>query len=161
MSNINENRVNITMTAAQITAVKAAIITIQTNMPFLIGLTVDERITRPKINVNNKAFTEDAINAAVNNASMIPAYFSTANMLTDLNLFEQLDELLLVINQLVEKIDDTHMLAGSEAFVSALASYRLFEAAATAGVPGADTIFAQLKARFQNQGPATPPPPTP
>jgi hypothetical protein len=40
MANINVNRLSITMTAAQITAVKTAIQTIQTNMPFLVGLTV-------------------------------------------------------------------------------------------------------------------------
>jgi hypothetical protein len=43
MANITNNRLSITMTAAQITAVKTAIQTIQTNMPFLVGLTVEER----------------------------------------------------------------------------------------------------------------------
>ena len=47
MSNLTNNRLNITATAAQITAVKTAIQTISTNMPFLIGLTVEERVALP------------------------------------------------------------------------------------------------------------------
>jgi hypothetical protein len=152
MSNINDNRLNVTMTPAQITAVKAALQTIQTNMPFLTGLTVEERIALPKINVSNKAFTEDAINSALNNANMIPSYFSTTNLQTDYNLYVQLDELILLVDQVAERISDTQMLAGSEAYVSALASYRLFGAAADAGVQGADAIYDRLKNRFANQG---------
>ena len=155
MSNINDNRLNLTMTPAQIAAVKTALQNIQSNMPFLTGLSVEERKKKTKINVGNKAFVEDAINSAVNNANMIPSYFSTANLQNDYNLFVQLDELLLMVDQLFEKISDTQMLAGSEAYVSGLASYRLFGAAADAGVPGADAIYDRLKSRFANQGNTT------
>ena len=65
-----------------------------------------------------------------------------------------------------ERISDTQVLAGSEAYVSALAAYRNFEAAAYAGIPGADTVYDLLRTRFANQGntgstttpPATRPP---
>ena len=152
MANINVNRLSITMTAAQITAVKTAIQTIQTNMPFLVGLTVEERSALPKINVSNKAFTEDAINSMVNNPGLLPAYFNVAEMQKDMSLFTQLDEMSIIVNQLSERISDTQLLAGSEAYVSALAAYRNFEAAANAGVSGADTIYDLLKSRFANQG---------
>jgi hypothetical protein len=148
MANITNNRLSITMTAAQITAVKTAVQTIQTNMPFLVGLTVEERMRLPKINVANKAFTEDAINSMVNNPSLLPAYFNVAEMQKDMTLFAQLDELNTLVNQLGERISDTQLLAGSEAYVSALAAYRNFEAAANAGVAGADTIYDLLKSRF-------------
>ena len=152
MANITNNRLSITMTAAQITAVKTAVQTIQTNMPFLLGLTNEERMALPKINVANKAFTEDAINSMVNNPSLLPAYFNVAEIQKDVTLFAQLDELNTLVNQLGERINDTQLLAGSEAYVSALAAYRNFEAAASAGVSGADTIYDLLKSRFANQG---------
>lgn len=162
MSNLNNSRINVTMTAAQVTAVKTALQTIQTNMPFLTGLTTEERQNIPKINVSNKVFVEDAINAGINNASMIPSYITIPPMQTDLQLFNQLDELLVLSRQLTEKLEDTQMLAGSEAFISGLTLYRLFEAAAEAGIPGADSVYNGLKERFTNQSP-TPPsnPPTP
>lgn len=153
MSNLNNSRINVTMTAAQVTAVKNALQTILTNMPFLTGLTVEERIGIPKINVSNKVFVEDAINAGVNNASMLPSYMALPPMQTDLQLFNQLEELLVLSRQLTEKLEDTQMLAGSEAFISGLAIYRLFGAAAEAGVPGADTIYDALKQRFINPAP--------
>jgi len=159
MANLLNNRVSVIATAAQVTAVKAAFQTILTNLPFLVGLTADERKTLNAIDVNNKAFTEDAINAGVNNASLIPSYISVANMQSDLTLFTQLDELSGIANQLCERIEDTKMLAGSEAYGSALALYKIFGSAADAGVPGADSIMEQLKKRFASSGNtvATPP----
>jgi len=162
MSNLTNNRLNITATPVQIAAVKTALQTIQTNLPFLIGLTVDERIALPAIDVNNKAFTEDAINAGINNATLVPSYVSVPNMQNDMALFTQLDEITALVRQLLEKLEDTQLLAGSEAYVSALTLYKLFGSAADAGVPGADAIVAQLKLRFASNGnagsKATPPP---
>lgn len=152
MSNLSNNRLNITATAVQITTVKTALQTISTNLPFLIGLTTEERVALPTINVSNKAFAEDAINAGVNNASLIPSYVSMANVQNDMTLFTQLDEIILLVKQLLEKLEDTQLLVGSEAYVGALSTYKLISAAADAGVPGADAIYNQLKQRFAGQG---------
>ena len=148
MPNLNFNRMNVTATSEQVNAVKAALQAINTNLPFLTGLTPEERSSLPSINVNNKVFTEDAINAGLNNASLIPSYVSVANMQSDLTLFHQFDELILLTKQTLEKLEDTQLLAGSEAYTSALALYRLFGSAAEAAVPGADSIYVQLKERF-------------
>lgn len=161
MSSLTNNRLNITATAAQVTAVKAAFQTIATNLPFLIGLTKEERSSLPAIDVSNKAFTEDAINIAVNNASLFPAYLSVASIQNDFTLFNQLDEILFIAKQLVERIEDTQLLGGSESYVSSLMIYKLIGASADAGVPGADTLYDQLKARFANQGGKGTPPVNP
>ena len=161
MSNLTNNRLNITATAAQITAVKTAIQTISTNMPFLIGLTVEERVALPAIDVNNKAFTEDAINAGANNPTLVPSYVSVASMQNDMTLYTQLDELKGLINQLLEKVEDTQLLAGSEAYTSGLALYKIFGAAAHASVAGADAVVAQLRTRSAGQGGAATPPTNP
>lgn len=152
MSNLTNNRINITATDAQITAVKTALQTIASSLPFLTGLTTEERVALPGINVTNKAFTEDAINAGVNNASLIPSYVSVANMQNDLLLFSQLDEIIGITRQLLEKLEDTQLLAGSEAYTSALTLYKLFSSASDAGVPGSDAVVAHLKQRFAGQG---------
>jgi len=152
MANLTNNRINTTATAAQITAVKTALQTITANLPFLVGLTTEERIALPSINVNNKAFTEDAINAGVNNPTLIPSYVSVGNMQNDMLLFSQLDEIIMVTKQLLEKMEDTQLLVGSEAYTSALTLYKLFGSAADAGVGGTDAIVSQLKQRFAGQG---------
>jgi len=155
MSNLNNNRINTTLTAEQISGVKTAIQSIHSQLPMLTGLTVEERVNLPKINVANKAFTEDAINAITNNAEMLPSFLKIEHMQTDLKLFTQIDELTGLVRQLLEKLEDTQMLAGSEAYVSALTGYKLFSAAAEAGIPGSDSIYDSLKERFNN-GSSTP-----
>ncbi len=157
--NITINRLNLVMPDTDITAVKKSFGEIYGKLPFLIGLTTEERVTLPKISENNKVFVGDSINAHVNNAPMLPSYLNVGDIKNDLTLYEQLDELELLALQLVEKIQDTRMLCGSEAYASSLAGYRLFESAATAGIPGADAIYNALKQRFANQGPSAPTPP--
>ena len=152
MANLTNNRINTTATAAQVTAVKTALQTIAANLPFLVGLTTEERIALPSINVSNKAFTEDAINAGVNNPALIPSYVSVVNMKNDMLLFTQLDEIIMMTKQLLEKMEDTQLLAGSEAYTSALTLYKLLGSAADAGVGGTDAIVTQLKQRFAGQG---------
>jgi hypothetical protein len=159
--NITINRLNTTMADGDMTAVKKSFNSIYAQMPFLIGLTTDERVTLPKINEGNKVFVGDSINALVNNAPMLPAYLNVNDIKSDLNLYEQLDELEGIALQLVEKIQDTRMLCGSEAYASSLTAYRLFEAAASAGLPGADSVYNALKQRFAGQGPTGGTTPTP
>jgi hypothetical protein len=63
-----------------------------------------------------------------------------------------------------ERIDDTKMLAGSEAYNVALSLYKSFGSAADAGVLGADSIVDQLKQRFASKTtsePVTAPPAPP
>ena len=162
MANLSNNRLDFTLSQSDVTAINDSIDALNSRLDFLIGLTVTERITLPAIDVNNKAFTEDAINAAINNTGLLPQYISVNAMQNDLTLFSQLDELIIVVKQLLERLEDTQLLAGSEAYVSALMVYKLFGAAADAGVPGTDAIVAQLKQRFTSTGnTGTPPTPTP
>ena len=102
----------------------------------------------PKMNVNNKVFTEDAINAALNNPTLFPNFVNVDEMNNDLRLFEKMDELVVVLRQLLERVSDTQLLAGSEAYSSALAVYKIIGAAADAGIEGTKAIYDQLKARF-------------
>lgn len=152
MSNISNNRISVIATQAQLEDVKAGIQAIGNSLPFLVGLKTEERSSLLSIDVNNKAFTEDAINAGLVNQEMLPAYVSVKDMQLDLGLFMQLDVIIPMVKQLLEKLIDTQMLAGSEAYMSALMLYRLFKSAAGAGVPGADAIVAQLELRFAAQG---------
>jgi len=49
---------------------------------------------------------------------------------------------------LYNKVRDTQMLAGSEAYSSSLMIYRMFKSAADTGVPGTQAIYNGLKERF-------------
>ncbi|MCF3110985.1 hypothetical protein LL912_19520 [Niabella sp. CC-SYL272] len=148
MANANFNRVDAVLTPEALQTVKDHLAAIQQALPFLTGLTPAERMALPKINVSNKVFTEDAIQAAVNNAPLVPSFIKTDEMKKDLDLYHGLDELVLVVQQLAEKLADTQLLAGSEAYSSALIVYKIFGAAAESGVQGSKTIYEQLRQRF-------------
>ena len=152
MSGITSNRLNTTLPEASMMLIKSLLEQIQSLLPFIIGLTPAERQAIPKINVSNKSFTEDALSILANNNGLFPSFINVVNLNNDLTLYRQLDELATISRQLTEKIEDTQMLAGSEAYVTALSIYRLTEAAAAAGMPGADVLYWQLKERFANNG---------
>lgn len=160
MSNLTNNRIDTVISDPDLATVNGAINTIEATLSFLIGLTVEERIQLPKINVANKSFTQDAINAVVNNGTMLPAYLDQTAIQNDMNLYNQLDKIAGRMRQVLEKLDDTQMLAGSEAYVAALTAYKLFAAAATAGIPGSDAVYDTLKERFAGQGGSGTPPTT-
>jgi len=159
MSNTTINRVNATLTPEAVKTVKNAIAGIQQALPFLVGLTPAERMSLPKISVSNKVFTEDAIQAAVNNPDILPGFIKPQDLQTDLDLYHALDELVLLVAQTAEKLADTQLLAGSEAYTSALTIYKIFGAAAGTGVAGSKTVHEQLRQRFT--GAAVPTPPAP
>ena len=135
-----------------IAEVTQAIGVINNALPSLIGLKMQDRQRLPKIDVTNKVFVDDAIAAATATPDILPAYFRVADVQQDKTGYDLLDGPVLLLSQLAQKVADTQMLMGSEAYVSALTIYRLFESAARDGVPGARAVYEQLAERFKGQG---------
>jgi hypothetical protein len=152
MSTVANNRISVTIDPFVLNQVKEAFQNLNNLLPFLIGLNPEERMALPKINVANKQFVSDALVAIQNNQQLFPIYLSGVELHKDFTLYNQLDELVTLSSQLSEKLRDTQILAGSEAFVTSLSIYKLMEAASNAGMPGADTIYEQLAERFAGQG---------
>lgn len=155
MANIQNNRLSASLSANDVQDILTAIQTIESKLPFIIGLTTEERKTLPKINRQNKLFVDDALQACINNATLLPNYISVGEMQKDYELYRSLEQVLQPLAQLYEKVRDTQMLAGSEAFSSALMVYKMFQMAAGVGMPGMETIVAQLAERFNGQGGTT------
>ncbi len=150
-----KNRLNASISAANLSTIKTNLAEISDLLPFLVGLKPEEKQALPKINEANKIFVEDAITAIENNPEVLPPYLKPQEIKNDLVLYQQLDELKGIIDQVYQKIVDTQTLAGSEAYVSSLTAYRLFDSAANAGMPGMQVLYDNLKARFSGQGVAT------
>ncbi len=81
-------------------------------------------------------------------AEFAPAYMDVAELKKDVDAVGTLTELARPIEQLNRTLDDTIMLAGSEAYVASLAYYNSVKRAAKINVPGALTIHEDLKKRF-------------
>ncbi len=154
MTAISNNRISVTLEEQALADIKAAFQTINNHLPFLIGLNKDEKSSMVKINVSNKQFVEDAITVINSHPDIFPAYVDGAEIKKDFILHTQLDELLHLSSQLTNKLSDTQMLAGSEAYSGSLMIYKMAGAASKGGLPGADAAYKMLSVRFSKQGPS-------
>ena len=141
---------NISATVADkdLQAIKDAVATIQTKLPFLLNLTPDERKSIFKTGPNSLSFVENALQSAQNNPDIFPKSFDVSDFESDVNLFGVLTEINTVVAQLASEIDDTRLAVGGEAISEASDVYNYVKAAAKK-TPGLKPIADQLGERFQ------------
>ncbi len=151
-----ENRISVAMGTEAIANIMAAITTIEQNLPTLINLTADERKSLPKMGDRTLAFVSKALEYTKQNAQVVPNFLEVAEFEKDVAAVTALNKVLIPLHQLAEKLDDTTMLAGSEAYSAALIFYNAVKGAAKAGVPGMKTIYDDLQTRFAVKGKAVP-----
>lgn len=137
------------LSADDLSAIKAALATIQQKLPFLINLTADERRRIYKMGDKSLAFVSNSLTAAQNNPEILPASFDTAELARDYQLATVLSELHLNLRQITEQVDDTLLAVGSEAMTSSLSVYDYVKAAAKRQ-PGLKAVAAQLGERFKS-----------
>ena len=149
MSNMFSNRLSVTIADTDMQALRSYVQQMEAALPFLIGLTDEERSNLPKINRENKLFVDDALLGLRENAHLVPAYLDVVEVEKDVQLFEQLSELEQLILLLLTKLSHTRILAGSEAFQACLSFYRSAKDAARTGYPGAEAVSDRLGRRFK------------
>ncbi|MBD2102265.1 hypothetical protein [Leptolyngbya sp. FACHB-261] len=131
----------------QLQAVIAEVEIIREKMPFLVGLTREERRQLSKLGQKSRAFVHDAVALAAQNPSLIPGCIDVAEMRRDLELFEALSTILMSLNQLQELVEGTQMLVGSEAYAAARLTYN--SAKATGKRLGLDSAVNKMGQRFR------------
>lgn len=153
MSNITNNRINTVAAETDLVAAIQHVKDAGNLFPFLIGLEAGEKKSLQGINVSNKVWVEECLNEMELEPGILPAFIDPSNVKADYLLFNQLERVKVATQDLLDKLSDTQYLAGAEAYAVCLIYYRLVEAAAKAGLPGADERYNRLKARFEEQGP--------
>ncbi|GHU23967.1 hypothetical protein FACS1894172_16400 [Spirochaetia bacterium] len=116
--------------------------------PYLIALTPKERQKLPKMGSKTLSFVEKALDFSKQNQIFNPSYLDIDAFSIDFNDAHELWALVNSVEQLYANLDDTEMVAGSEAFQAALLFYNSVKLAAAQDVPGAKTIYDELKNRF-------------
>ncbi len=143
-----ENLISAELSASDLAEVKAAIETIRTKLPFLVNLTAEERQAYAKMGDKTVAFVSKALAYAKENPMLCPPYLDVAEFEKDMQLVESLDSILRPLSAITEGLDDTTMLAGSEAYAAALIFYNSVKVASKMNIPGTDAIYNDLSARF-------------
>jgi hypothetical protein len=111
-------------------------------------LTPAERHDIPKMGDKTLSFVEKTFELAGLNPDLRPAYLNMATFAIDFNDAHKITPLFVTIRQTAENIDDTRMLAGSEACHAALTFYNAVKRAAEGEVSDEKSVYEALKARF-------------
>lgn len=115
--------ISATLSTADQQAVLAAIETIREKLPFLVGLSGEERRSLCRLGDKTQGFVNKAVELATQNAKLMPGCLDVDEMRRDLELTEALYPVRLSIAQLQELVEDTYLLAGSEAYAAARLAY--------------------------------------
>jgi hypothetical protein len=143
-----ENKLSQDLTAAAITNINTAIATIKTNLPFLLTLTAEERSSLAKMGNKSLAFVRKSYEYAKLNPTLVPTFVVVDELRKDLETVDKLHAIYAQITDLQSRLDDTIMLASSEAYMAALTFYSSVQMASKNNVPGAKSILEDLSERF-------------
>ncbi len=145
------------LSAEQQQTIIQALLNIQAKMPFMVDLTMEERRSLPKMGDKSRAFVDQGLVLAMQNQDILPRNFDVAEYQRDVLLVRQLEPIVLAMRQLMKKLEDTYVAAGSDAYTMTLLVY---QAAKLAGKGGAlDEHLDSLARRFARkaQGPGKAP----
>ena len=128
-----KNTVSIQIPEAELQTVKEAIATLKTTLsPYLIAISAEERQRIPKMGDGTIPFVEKVMDYAQEDSQFLPPF-------VDLNELSKDWE---------SNLNDTVMMAGSEAYVGALGYYNSVKYGARVNVADAKVIHEDLKQRF-------------
>ncbi|MGB7085242.1 MAG: hypothetical protein WBD47_06785 [Phormidesmis sp.] len=136
------------LSQADLAKIKAALKTVQEQLPFLVHLSVQERRRSFKMGDKSLAFVTNSLLAAQSNPEILPGSFDVEAFGRDYQLSRSLLEVQGILKQLNEKVDDTLLAVGSEAMTGSLSVYEYVKAAAKRE-PGLKGLAEQLGERFK------------
>jgi hypothetical protein len=115
---------------------------------YLFSLTPEERHDILKMGDKTLSFVIKANEYAHHYPQLCPSYLDMTVFDTDIADATGLRVLNISAKQLSDNINDTIMIAGSEAFQLALIFYNAVKAAAAQDIPGAKEVYNDLRSRF-------------
>lgn len=119
--------------------------------PYLLGLSDKERQDLFKMGDKTVATVQKVKSYVGTNPEFVPSYMQVAEFNQDEAVATALTPLQNIAFQLASDIDDTRLLAGSEALAEALIYYGSVREAANKGVLQAKPIYEDLKSRFSKR----------
>lgn len=142
------SKVNAKLTEEDVAEIKQAIALIDDKLPFLINLSQEERRRLFKMGDKSLGFVNNSVTAAQSNRDILPSSFDVEAFVSDYRMVNMLNDLLIELRQLSEKVDDTLIAIGSETMTNSLAVYDYVKTAAK-NRPGLKHLAEQLGERFK------------
>lgn len=144
-----KNTVSIAIPDAELQTVKEAIATLKNTLsPYMIAISSVERQKVPKMGDGTMPFVEKVMEYAQEDGQFLPPYMDLDELNKDWEAVKGLMPLLRELQQVESNLNDTVMMAGSEAYVGALSYYNSVKYGAKLNVADAKVIHDDLKQRF-------------
>ena len=151
-----QNLVSFQMNDKDLESVRAAIATLKTVLlPQLKTLTPEDRHELPKMGDKTVAFVQKTQEYCKSNPELCPQFMDADAFGVDVKAVETIRTIYNPLLQIVEALDDTMMLSGSEAYAGALMFYNSVKAAQKMNISSAGTIYDDLSSRFPGRPPKT------
>lgn len=145
-----ENLVSIVIPADKLTAIQTNINALSTSLEnyLLFNLTPSDRLELSKMGDKTIAFVQKSLEYTESNPTLVPAYLDITEAKKDFALSQELNNILKQISTLQRAIEDTTMVAGSEAYNASLVFYNSVKGASRVNVPGSEAVYNDLQQRF-------------
>lgn len=158
-----EDLVSVVFTPQEITDVTTAVDSIIAIIkPKAKNLTPAERQMYGKVRYEFEVWIDKNRGHMHDNPTLVPPYIDTTEYEKDYVARNVMKPVEAKLKQLYEMFDDTFILLGHDLYINSIAFYNAVKTAAKNNVPGATSIYQDLKQQFPGGGkkkedPATPP----
>lgn len=145
-----ENQISTTIPAANLADIITKLNALNASLAdyLLFNLTPTDRLELSKMGDKTIAFVQKALEYADTNPTLVPGYLDVSEAKKDFALSQDLNNILKQVSTLQRAIEDTTMVAGSEAYNAALVFYNSVKGASRVNVPGSEAVYNDLQQRF-------------
>lgn len=151
------NKVSAELKDESVQEVKHRITEILDRLPFLIDLSPEEKLKLPKYGTKDVQFIRNCYETGIQNEGILPRHLDMNEVAKDIQLLDRLNEILIPLTTLYEKVLDTYKETGAEAYAAALLIYNHLKINGKA-VGGLDDLLSGLSRHFARK--ASKPPAT-
>ncbi len=124
---MNQNIATLNLTVAQITAVDAALSTLETELAGLVALAPGMKRRLMQMGDKSEAFCRQALRVLGENPQVVPPNIDVADAVRDLEARDQLKPRVIRLSRLLSKMEDTEFALGSDAMTVASQGYALLK----------------------------------
>lgn len=124
----------------------------RTGLDFLVSLSSKERIKMAKLSRGKVDFIDTSMKHIQSKPEYLPSYVSLEEFVKDVDLQNSLKRILTEVDAFKDRLEDTIMVAESEAYRTSRLFYKAVKAAGREGAEDAERIVKDLAYHFKSQG---------
>ncbi len=145
-----ENKISLAISAEKLADINSKLTSVSTTLAEVLqfNLTSADRQSLRTMGDKSLAFVQKSLEYAQNNPTLVPTYLDMQEAKKDFALAHDLYGILQQVNTLQRAVEDTMMVAGSEAYDAASVFYNSVKGASRVNVPGSEAVYKDLQQRF-------------